>query len=281
MTEIISGKTRIYGIFGYPVEHSFSPLMHNAAFSALKINARYMAFTVKPEHVRKALDGIRVMNIAGINVTVPHKSSVIPYLDEVTPLAQKIGAVNTILNTNGYLTGTNTDVSGFIRSLSALNFSPKNTTVALLGAGGSARAVLAGLADAGASRILIHNRNAERAEKLVTEFSQHFPKTQLAAVSLQTVKESNLDLLVNTTTVGMKYDSSPLDLSQCGIIKHVIDIIYSPAKTRLLREAEELGIPSVNGSGMLLSQGCEAFTFWTGKTAPENVMREQLLKLLE
>ncbi|MEE2600665.1 MAG: shikimate dehydrogenase [SAR324 cluster bacterium] len=281
MTEIISGKTRIYGIFGYPVEHSFSPLMHNAAFSALKINARYMAFTVKPEHVRKALDGIRVMNIAGINVTVPHKSSVIPYLDEVTPLAQKIGAVNTILNTNGYLTGTNTDVSGFIRSLSALNFSPKTTTVALLGAGGSARAVLAGLADAGASRILIHNRNAERAESLVTEFSQHFPKTQLAAVSLQTVKQSNLDLLVNTTTVGMKYDSSPLDLSQCGIIKHVIDIIYSPAKTRLLREAEELGIPSVNGSGMLLSQGCEAFTFWTGKTAPENVMREQLLKLLE
>ena len=281
MTEIISGKTRIYGIFGYPVEHSFSPLMHNAAFYALKINARYMAFTVKPEHVRKALDGIRVMNIAGINVTVPHKSSVIPYLDEVTPLAQKIGAVNTILNTNGYLTGTNTDVSGFIRSLSALNFSPKNTTVALLGAGGSARAVLAGLADAGASRILIHNRNAERAESLVTEFSQHFPKTQLAAVSLQTVKQSNLDLLVNTTTVGMKYDSSPLDLSQCGIIKHVLDIIYSPAKTRLLREAEELGIPSVNGSGMLLSQGCEAFTFWTGKTAPENVMREQLLKLLE
>ena len=281
MTEIIRGKTRIYGIFGYPVEHSFSPLMHNAAFSALKINARYMAFTVKPEHVRKALDGIRVMNIAGINVTVPHKSSVIPYLDEVTPLAQKIGAVNTILNTNGYLTGTNTDVSGFIRSLSALNFSPKNTTVALLGPGGSARAVLAGLADAGASRILIHNRNAERAERLVTEFSQHFPKTQLAAVSLQTVKQSNLDLLVNTTTVGMKYDSSPLDLSQCGIIKHVIDIIYSPAKTRLLREAEELGIPSVNGSGMLLSQGCEAFTFWTGKTAPENVMREQLLKLLE
>ena len=154
------------------------------------------------------------MHIAGINVTVPHKSSVIPYLDEVTPLAQKIGAVNTILNTNGYLTGTNTDVSGFIRSLSALNFSPKNTTVALLGAGGSARAVLAGLADAGASRILIHNRNAERAERLVTEFSQHFPKTQIAAVSLQTVKQSNLDLLGNTTTVGMKYDSSPLDLSQ-------------------------------------------------------------------
>ena len=281
MTEILSGRTRIYGIIGCPVEHSFSPLMQNAAFDALKIDARYLAFSVKPEQISQAIGGIRALNIHGVNVTVPHKSSVISCLDEISPLAQLIGAVNTIKNVRGRLIGTNTDVSGFIRSLSALNFSPKNTTVALLGAGGSARAVLAGLANAGASRILIHNRNAERAESLVTEFSQHFPKTQLAAVSLQTVKQSNLDLLVNTTTVGMKYDSSPLDLSQCGIIKHVIDIIYSPAKTRLLREAEELGIPSVNGSGMLLSQGCEAFTFWTGKTAPENVMREQLLKLLE
>ena len=280
MTEIISGKTRIYGIFGYPVEHSFSPLMHNAAFSALKINARYMAFTVKPEHVRKALDGIRVMNIAGINVTVPHKSSVIPYLDEVTPLAQKIGAVNTILNTNGYLTGTNTDVSGFIRSLEKLNFSPKHKSIALLGAGGSARAVLAGLADAGASCIFIHNRTVGRAESLVTEFSQKFPDTQLKSVSVKTIRETPLDLLVNTTTVGMETDASPLDLSQCRKIKHLADLIYSPPQTRLLKRAEELGIPAINGMGMLLYQGCDAFTFWTGQPAPETVMQEQLLNLV-
>ncbi|MGY8697979.1 MAG: shikimate dehydrogenase [bacterium] len=281
MTKIISGTTRIYGIIGYPVEHSFSPRMHNAAFSALKMDARYLAFPVKPEQVQQALEGIRVLNISGINVTVPHKSSVIPYLDEVTPLAQKLGAVNTILNVDGRLSGTNTDISGFVRSLGALKFSPKNKNVAVLGAGGSARAVLAGLADAGASRILIHNRTAGHAESLVTEFSHNFPETQLTAVSLQTVQDSNLDLLVNTTTVGMESDESPLDLSQCVKIEHVLDLIYSPAKTRLLRQAEELGIPAVNGSGMLLYQGCDAFTFWTGKPAPENVMREQLLNLLE
>ena len=281
MTKIISGTTRIYGIIGYPVEHSFSPRMHNAAFSELKMDARYLAFPVKPEQVQQALEGIRVLNISGINVTVPHKSSVIPYLDEVTPLAQKLGAVNTILNVDGRLSGTNTDISGFIRSLGSLKFSPKNKNVAVLGAGGSARAVLAGLADAGASRILIHNRTAGRAESLVTEFSHNFPETQLIAVSLQTVQDSNLDLLVNTTTVGMESDESPLDLSQCVKIEHVLDLIYSPAKTRLLRQAEELGIPAVNGSGMLLYQGCDAFTFWTGKPAPENVMREQLLNLLE
>ena len=151
----------------------------------------------------------------------------------------------------------------------------------MLGAGGSARAVLAGLADAGVSRILIHNRTVGRAESLVTEFSHNFPETQLTSVSLQTVQDSNLDLLVNTTTVGMESDESPLDLSQCIKIEHVLDLIYSPTKTRLLRQAEELGIPAVNGSGMLLYQGCDAFTFWTGKPAPENVMREQLLNLLE
>ena len=281
MTKIISGTTRIYGIIGYPVEHSFSPRMHNAAFSELKMDARYLAFPVKPEQVQQALEGIRVLNISGINVTVPHKSSVIPYLDEVTPLAQKLGAVNTILNVDGRLSGTNTDISGFIRSLGALKFSPKNKNVAVLGAGGSARAVLAGLAAAGASRILIHNRTAGRVESVVTEFSHNFPETKLIAVSLQTVQDSNLDLLVNTTTVGMESDESPLDLSQCVKIEHVLDLIYSPAKTRLLRQAEELGIPAVNGLGMLLYQGCDAFTFWTGKPAPENVMREQLLNLLE
>ena len=280
MTKMISGTTSIYGIIGYPVEHSFSPRMHNAAFSELKMDARYLAFPVRPEQVKQALEGIRVLNISGINVTVPHKSSVIPYLDEVSTLARELGAVNTILNVAGRLSGTNTDISGFVRSLGALKFSPINKTVAVLGAGGSARAVLAGLADAGASRILIYNRTMVRAESLVSEFSNNFPESQLSAVSLQTVHDSNLDLLVNTTTVGMESDERPIDLSQCLKIEHVLDLIYSPAKTRLLRQAEDLGIPAVNGSGMLLYQGCDAFTFWTGKPAPENVMREQLLNLL-
>lgn len=281
MTDIITGKTNIYGIIGYPVEHSFSPLMHNAAFSALKMDARYLAFLVNPDSIQQSIAGIRALNISGVNVTVPHKSSVIPFLDEVTPLAKMLGAVNTIKNAEGRLTGTNTDITGFIRSLEELNFSPKNKTIALLGAGGSARAVLAGLAEAGVTRILIYNRTALRAESLVTEFADKFPDTMLESVSVETVLDTSLDLLVNTTTVGMQSDASPLDLSQSKKIKHVVDLIYSPAKTKLIMQAQELGIPRINGSGMLLYQGCDAFTFWTGKTAPETVMRKQLLKLLE
>jgi shikimate dehydrogenase len=254
--------------------------MQNAAFDALKIDARYLAFLVKPEQIQQAITGIRALNIHGVNVTVPHKSSVISCLDEISPLAQLIGAVNTIKNVRGRLIGTNTDVSGFIRSLETLNFSPKHKSIALIGAGGSARAVLAGLADAGASCIFIHNRTVGRAESLVTEFSQKFPDTQLKSVSVKTILETSLDLLVNTTTVGMETDASPLDLSQCRKIKNLADLIYSPPQTRLLKQAEELGIPAINGMGMLLNQGCDAFTFWTGQPAPETVMQEQLLNLV-
>ena len=281
MTELINGATEVYGLIGDPVEHSFSPPMMNAAFSSMKLDARYLAFNVKPEEVSEAIKGIRALNFAGVNVTLPHKSSVIPYLDEVSPLAKKIGAVNTISNVKGYLKGTNTDYSGFIRSLKTLNFSPKNKVIALLGAGGSARALLAGLANAGALHVIVYNRTTERAEKLVTEFSRYFPKTIIEPVTLQTIRETPLDLLVNTTTVGMFSSELPFDLKECRKISLLADIIYIPRKTSLMKQAEELGITAVNGIGMLLYQGCEAFSFWTGKKAPEEVMRNQLLKLID
>lgn len=280
MTEILSGRTKIYGLIGYPVEHSFSPLIHNAAFSALNIDARYLTFSVKPKQISQAIAGVKALNIFGVNVTVPHKSSVISCLEEVTPLARLIGAVNTIKNVRNSLVGTNTDISGFIRSLATLNFSPRHKTIALLGAGGSARAVLVGLADAGASRILVNNRTTSRAERLVEEFSLKFPETQLKSVSQKTILETPLDMLVNTTTVGMSSNESPLNLSKCRKIEHLVDLIYRPSQTILLKQAEELGIPVINGLGMLLYQGCEAFTFWTGQPAPERVMREQLLDLI-
>ena len=281
MKRSISGATQIYGLIGDPVEHSFSPSMMNAAFSYMNLDACYLAFQVETKKVSEAIAGIRALNFAGVNVTVPHKSSVIPYLDEVSPLAKKIGAVNTISNVKGHLKGTNTDFSGFIRSLKTLNFSPKKKTIALLGSGGSARSLAVGLADAGALRVLLHNRTAERAEKLVEEFSQYFPLTQLEAVSLQTIHETPLDLLVNTTTVGMFSSDLPVDLKKCRKINLLADIIYRPSQTSLLKQAEQLGINGVNGIDMLLYQGCDAFTFWTGKQAPEEVMRSQLLSLIE
>ena len=281
MKQSISGTTQIYGLIGDPVEHSFSPSMMNAVFSYMNLDACYLAFQVEEKKVSEAIAGIRALNFAGVNVTVPHKSAVIPYLDEVSPLAKKIGAVNTISNVKGHLKGTNTDFSGFIRSLKTLNFSPKKKTIALLGSGGSARALVAGLADAGALRVMLHNRTAERAEKLVTEFSRYFPMTQLEAVSLQTIHETPLDLLVNTTTVGMFSSDLPVDLKKCRKINLMADIIYRPSQTSLLKQAEELGINAVNGIDMLLYQGCDAFTFWTGKQAPEEVMRNNLLSLIE
>ena len=281
MKQSISGTTQIYGLIGDPVEHSFSPPMMNAVFSYMNLDACYLAFQVDEKKVSEAIAGIRALNFAGVNVTVPHKSAVIPYLDEVSPLAKKIGAVNTISNVKGRLKGTNTDFSGFIRSLKTLNFSPKKKTIALLGSGGSARALVAGLADAGALRLMIHNRTVERAEKLVTEFSQYFPLTQMEAVSLQTIHETPLDLLVNTTTVGMFSSELPVDLKKCRKVNLLADIIYRPIQTSLLKQAEELGINAVNGIDMLLYQGCDAFTFWTGKQAPEEVMRSQLLSLIE
>ncbi|MED5241872.1 MAG: shikimate dehydrogenase [SAR324 cluster bacterium] len=281
MKQSISGTTQIYGLIGDPVGHSFSPPMMNAVFSYMNLDACYLAFQVEEKKVSEAIAGIRALNFAGVNVTVPHKSAVIPYLDEVSPLAKKIGAVNTISNVKGRLKGTNTDFSGFIRSLKTLNFSPKKKTIALLGSGGSARALVAGLADAGALRVMLHNRTAERAEKLVTEFSRYFPLTQLEAVSLQTIHETPLDLLVNTTTVGMFSSDLPLNLKQCRKINLLADIIYRPSQTPLLKQAKELGINAVNGIDMLLYQGCDAFTFWTGKQAPEEVMRSQLLSLIE
>ena len=281
MKQSISGTTQIYGLIGDPVEHSFSPPMMNAVFSYMNLDACYLAFQVDEKKVSEAIAGIRALNFAGVNVTVPHKSAVIPYLDEVSPLAKKIGAVNTISNVKGRLKGTNTDFSGFLRSLKTLNFSPKKKTIALLGSGGSARALVAGLADAGALRVMLHNRTAERAEKLVTEFSRYFPLTQLEAVSLQTIHETPLDLLVNTTTVGMFSSDLPLDLKKCRKINLLADIIYRPSQTSLLKQAEELGINAVNGIDMLLYQGCDAFTFWTGKQAPEEVMQSQLLNLIE
>ena len=280
MKDKINGNTKIYGIIGYPVKHSFSPKMLNAAFSKLKMNAVYLPFSVKPEEISQAIDGIRALNISGFNVTIPHKSSIIKYLDEITPIARKIGAVNTVRNINGRLIGTNTDAPGFISSLKALNFSPFNKNIGLIGAGGSARALLVGLAESGVSRIIIYNRTLERAKKLESEFSNSFPEISIKTVSLDDIKNYHLDLLINSSSVGMKSNESSFDLNLDHKIENIVDIIYSPTQTQLIIQAQKLGIPNINGLGMLLYQGCEAFKFWTDLPAPESTMQEQLLNLI-
>ena len=198
------------------------------------------------------------------------------YLDEVTDTARKIGAVNTLRNDSGHWIGENTDATGFIRSLEPLGLSLSGSSVGMLGAGGAARGVAVGLLNAGVSRLFICNRNHERAIVLAELLQASFGQQSVRAVSLEQIEKEELNLLVNTTTVGSDGYSIPANLSRFDKLEAVADIIYRPSRTPLLLEAEKLGLPNLNGGGMLLYQGTAAFSFWTGLEAPESVMRKAL-----
>ena len=273
---MIHGTTQIYGVIGDPISHSLSPSLQNPAFAALGMDAVYVTFRVSPSSLGDALRGLLALNVQGINVTVPHKSDVFQYIDEVTDTARKIGAVNTLRNDSGHWIGENTDAIGFIRSLTPLGLNLSGSSVGMLGAGGAARGVAVGLLEAGVSRLLICNRNHDRAVALVKSLQASFCQQSLSAVSLEELEKEGLNLLVNTTTVGSDGYSSPAKLNRFDNLGAVADIIYRPSRTPLLLEAEKLGLPNLNGGGMLLYQGTAAFSFWTGLEAPESVMRKAL-----
>ena len=273
---MIHGTTQIYGVIGDPISHSLSPSLQNPAFAALGIDAVYVTFRVAPASLGDALRGLLALNVQGINVTVPHKSDVFQYLDAVTDTARKIGAVNTLRNDSGHWIGENTDATGFIRSLEPLGLSLSGSSVGMLGAGGAARGVAVGLLNAGVSRLFICNRNHERAIVLAELLQASFGQQSVRAVSLEQIEKEELNLLVNTTTVGSDGYSSPANLNRFDKLEAVADIIYRPSRTPLLLEAEKLGLPNLNGGGMLLYQGTAAFSFWTGRPAPEIIMRKAL-----
>ena len=273
---MIHGTTQIYGVIGDPISHSLSPSLQNPAFTALGIDAVYVTFQVSPSSLGDALRGLLALNVQGINVTVPHKSNVIQYLDEVTDTARKIGAVNTLRNDSGQWIGENTDATGFIRSLEPLGLSLSDSSVGMLGAGGAARGVAVGLLEAGVSQLFISNRSYERATFLAELLKASFGQQSVSAVSLEELEKKELNLLVNTTTVGSDGHSSPAKLNRFDKLGAVTDIIYRPSRTPLLLEAEKLGLPNLNGGGMLLYQGISAFSFWTRRTAPEIIMRKAL-----
>lgn len=273
---MIQGTTQIYGVVGDPISHSLSPSLHNPAFAALGIDAVYVTFRVSPSSLEDALRGLLALNVQGINVTVPHKSEVFQYVDEVTDTARKIGAVNTLRNDSGHWIGENTDATGFIRSLEPLGLSLPGSSVGMLGAGGAAKGVAVGLLEAGVSRLFISNRSYDRATVLAELLKASFGQQSVSAVSLEELEKKELNLLVNTTTVGSDGHSSPAKLNRFDKLGAVTDIIYRPSRTPLLLEAEKLGLPNLNGGGMLLYQGISAFSFWTRRTAPEIIMRKAL-----
>ena len=280
----ITGKTKVCGIIGDPVTHSMSPVMQNAAFEAANLDYVYVALAVRGDAVAHCAEAVRTLQIRGLNVTVPHKVAIIPTLDEVDPLAKRIGAVNTVVNEGGKLKGYNTDGPGFMRALTESGLNVAGKTVVVLGAGGGARAVAYSLAEAGA-KLAILNRSVERAEALAREISasrsEHVGYAPLERACLRE-RLSAADVLVNTTSVGMSPDTGatpcPQDLLREGL--HVCDIVYHPLLTRLLREAEDVGATTVGGAEMLIQQGAKAFELFTGVPAPVDVMRRAVMERL-
>lgn len=276
----ITASTTLVGLIGWPISHSISPVMHNAAFAELRMNWRYVPLPVRPERVGEAVAGVRALGLRGVNVTVPHKQAVMPYLDRWSPAAAAIGAVNTIIvGEDGELLGDNTDAPGFVMDLRANGVDPAGQRVLVLGAGGSARAVVYGLAEAGCVSITLLNRTVPKAESLLASMQEFFPDVAMEARPFpDSVASSAGDatLIVNCTSLGMSpaLDGLPWDEDvefQPG--QTVYDLVYNPAVTRLLQLASVDGATVVGGLGMLIYQGAIAFARWTGEEAPVEVMR--------
>lgn len=279
---ILRGTTQVFGIFGHPVEHSLSPIMQNAAFQALGMNAVYVPFPVAPEKLADAVDGVRALGIRGVNVTIPHKEKIIEFLDELDRKARMIGAVNTVVNKDGYLIGYNTDETGLIKSLARdLDFCPKGRRILMLGAGGAGRAALVALAEMGARWIGIVNRTREKAEDLARSFRDSFPGTIFAVVGLDETELAevcpSVDLVLNSSAVGMKGEVfTQIPWSRLNRSAVVYDIVYRTPVTPLVTMAREYGYRAADGLGMLIAQGEDAFRIWTGQDPPEGAMQRAL-----
>lgn len=283
MPDAVTASTRKVGLIGWPVEHSFSPAMHNAAFSKAGLDWVYLPLPVQPEPaaVEKAVSGLSALGFAGANVTIPHKLSVMPFLSEISHTAQTVGAVNTItVCPNGDAVGDNTDVYGFLAPLKEYETTLEGADALLLGAGGAARSAVYGLALAGASRVVILNRTVSRAEKLVREMREAVGGLRLEVIPLKdTPAAEDCQLVVNTTSVGMHplTEDSPLP-SDFGWRPSLLayDLVYNPRETRFLAQARSAGAVCINGLEMLLFQGVKSYEIWTGTRPNIETMRNEL-----
>jgi shikimate dehydrogenase len=272
----ITGNTKITGLFGYPVEHTLSPAMHNAAFDHLGMNCRYLPFVVHPGLLGAAVGSITALNLVGVNVTVPHKESVIPFLDEVDEEAAFIGAVNTIVRRESKLHGFNTDGRGFMRSLSEHNIRVEGTKILVIGAGGASRAISYYLSEKSRA-LFLYDVAIEKRDALVSDLSR-IRKNVSALGRLENLE--SFELIINATPLGLKRDDPvPLDTSRLSTDQVVCDLIYR--QTRLLQEASQRGCRTLDGLGMLLWQGVLAFELWTGVMPPVEIMQNALLQSIE
>lgn len=281
---MIDGKTILVGLIGQPVSHSYSPIMHNAAAAALGLNLAYVPLPVRPERLPDALQGLIALGFRGVNVTVPHKEAVIPHLSAIFPAARVLGAVNTITISDGQLTGFNTDWSGFLVDLESHKLALYGRDCLVLGAGGSARAVVYGLLRRG-GRVTVLARRPEQAEQLAADLSAAFPDaSRVLAGDLADVARvggvMDEPILINTTPLGMTGPDEALSPWPAGAPfppgAFVYDLVYNPATTPLMRQAQAEGRRAVNGLGMLVHQAAEAFEVMTGRRPNAAVMREAI-----
>ena len=285
---MITGKTQLLGVIGNPVEHSLSPAMHNAAIANLGLDYVYLPFPIAAENLKTALDGFAAIGVVGFSITIPHKQAILPLLSEITPIAQAVGAVNTVVRKDNQWLGTNTDVDGFISPLQNYDHNWSRQVAVVLGNGGAARAVVAGLTQLGISQIHLLGRNLEKLEA----FEQSWENSPLE-VNLQVHEWKSLpnllsqaNLLVNTTPVGMypRIGESPVTVEdmanlQPGAIAY--DLIYTPNPTQFLQQAQQVGAIPIDGLEMLVQQGAIALKMWLQRdTVPVDIMRQTLQKQL-
>ncbi|MBI2300958.1 MAG: shikimate dehydrogenase [Armatimonadetes bacterium] len=277
------GTTRVLGVIGWPVRHSFSPPMHNAALEALGLDYVYVPFEVRPADLRAAVDGFRAAGVVGINATIPHKQALLELVDEATPEAELTGTVNTVHFTAERTVGDSTDGPGFVAGLAARGYDVAGREVVLLGAGGSARAVGVSLARAGAGRVTLANRTAARAEAVAALLNERVRPGVARTVAWEgdglTAALEAAELVVQTTSVGMhpRADELPLELPALRPGAWVVDIVYNPFETRFLRAAAARGATVLNGVEMLVYQGALSLARWTGCEPPIERMREVLV----
>jgi shikimate dehydrogenase len=294
---VITGTTKILGVIGNPISHSLSPIIHNAAIDHLGLDYRYLAFPVAPDWLTTALAGFAVIGLVGCSVTIPHKQAIMPLLAEITPLAQAVGAVNTVWSTPTGWHGTNTDVAGFVSPLGLMQRDWSDTTVAILGNGGAARAVVVGCHQLGCGAIHVFGRDAVK----LAQFHASWEKIQLPVTGSDTPKQVtiathlwtelpaliNTDnlLLVNSTPIGMypQVDTSPISsemIQGVGANSIAYDLIYTPRPTKFLQLATDVGMIAIDGTEMLVQQGAAAFELWLQQPAPIDIMRQALIQHL-
>ena len=265
-----------FAVIGDPINHSLSPNIHSAAFRELNLDSSYIGYRIPKGELESGVEGLKKIKISGFNVTIPHKVEMMKYLDKMDESCSIIGAVNTVVNNEGVLKGYNTDMDGFLEPLKKRNISIQDKKILLIGAGGAARAIIAGMSKEKAERVDIANRTIKNAEKL-SEFATRI-ELSTNVKKIEEIKNlQNYDIIINSTSLGLKNELSPISFEQINQDSVIYDIVYSPMNTDFIKKAKDKKLEVIYGYEMLLGQATRAFEIWHGMKAPYNAMKKALL----